>query len=68
MRDAELSHSSAQAKGEAAPSFTAYLVENKEKLEISEDELVYLAGSIFGAGSDTVSGTRCRLHGPDLYD
>ncbi|CCM05043.1 uncharacterized protein FIBRA_07245 [Fibroporia radiculosa] len=43
------------AKGDAAPSFTAYMIENKEKLGLSEDELVYLAGSIFGAGSDTTA-------------
>ncbi|OSX61654.1 hypothetical protein POSPLADRAFT_1046942 [Postia placenta MAD-698-R-SB12] len=43
------------AKGEAPPSFTAYLIENQERLGISDDELAYLSGAIFGAGSDTTA-------------
>lgn len=32
-----------------------YLLEQQEESGLSDDELAYLAGSMFGAGSDTVS-------------
>lgn len=46
-----------QEKDEAQPSFAAYLIENQERLGLSNDELAYLSGAIFGAGSDTVRRT-----------
>ncbi|KAF9821612.1 hypothetical protein IEO21_00458 [Rhodonia placenta] len=42
-------------KDEAQPSFAAYLIENQERLGLSNDELAYLSGAIFGAGSDTTA-------------
>ncbi|KAM5534989.1 hypothetical protein V8D89_011362 [Ganoderma adspersum] len=44
------------AKNEAQPCFTTYLLEHQEESGLSDDELAYLAGSMFGAGSDTTSG------------
>ncbi|EMD34413.1 hypothetical protein CERSUDRAFT_86534 [Gelatoporia subvermispora B] len=44
---------SALAKGEVRPCFATYLLENQEKLGLSDNEAAYLAGSMFGAGSDT---------------
>lgn len=43
------------AKGEAQPSFAAYLLEHQDRLGLSDRELYYLAGAIFGAGSDTTA-------------
>ena len=43
-----------QVKNEAQPCFTTYLLEHQEESGLSDDELAYLAGSMFGAGSDTV--------------
>ena len=45
---------------ETRPSFTKYLLENQEKEDLHDNELAYAAGSIFGAGADTVS--LCRFH------
>ena len=36
------------------PCFVTYLLEKQEEMGMSDDELAYLAGSMFGAGSDTV--------------
>jgi cytochrome P450 len=36
-------------------SFGKYLVERQAELELSDDETAYLAGSMFGAGSDTTA-------------
>ncbi|PIL22641.1 cytochrome P450 [Ganoderma sinense ZZ0214-1] len=44
------------AKNEVQPCFTTYLLEHQEESGLSDDELAYLAGSMFGAGSDTTSG------------
>lgn len=43
-----------QKEHHAAPSFTTYLLEHQAEYELSDDELAYLAGSMFGAGSDSV--------------
>ena len=40
---------------EARPCFAKYLIERQNEFELDDDELAYLAGSMFGAGSDTVS-------------
>lgn len=37
------------------PCFASYLLENQKEYGLSDDELAYLCGSIFGAGSDTSS-------------
>lgn len=37
-----------------SPSFTEYLLEHQKTLKLSDEELAYLAGSMYGAGSDTV--------------
>ncbi|CAL1703574.1 unnamed protein product [Somion occarium] len=39
----------------AQPSFATYLLENQGQYDLSNDELAYLAGSMFGAGSDTTA-------------
>lgn len=45
-----------QAKGEeVANSFGKYLLERQQELGLSDDETAYLAGSMFGAGSDTTA-------------
>ncbi|WOO84896.1 Cytochrome P450 monooxygenase yanC [Vanrija pseudolonga] len=38
-----------------APCFGTYLLENKAKFELEDDDIAYLLGSVFGAGSDTSS-------------
>ncbi|PCH38429.1 cytochrome P450 [Wolfiporia cocos MD-104 SS10] len=43
------------AHGDVQPSFATYLLENQERLQFSDAELAYLAGAIFGAGSDTTA-------------
>ncbi|PPQ96503.1 hypothetical protein CVT26_010438 [Gymnopilus dilepis] len=43
-------------RGEEVPqSFGKYLLERQKELELSDDETAYLAGSMFGAGSDTTA-------------
>ena len=43
-------------KGQEAPqSFGKYLLERQQDLELSDNETAYLAGSMFGAGSDTTA-------------
>ncbi|PBK84087.1 cytochrome P450 [Armillaria gallica] len=37
------------------PCFTKYLLENEAKLRLNHDELAYLAGTMFGAGSTTTA-------------
>lgn len=37
------------------PSFGGYLLERQAELGLSDDETAYLAGSMFGAGSDTTA-------------
>jgi len=37
------------------PSFAAYLLQNQVRLGLSDQELAYLTGSMFGAGSDTTA-------------
>ncbi|KIK68536.1 hypothetical protein GYMLUDRAFT_35978 [Collybiopsis luxurians FD-317 M1] len=45
------------ARGEEVPtSFGKYLIEQQPTLGLSDDQLSYLAGSMFGAGSDTTAG------------
>jgi cytochrome P450 len=36
-------------------SFGKYLIERQEELDLSDDQAAYLAGSMFGAGSDTTA-------------
>ncbi|KAH6903412.1 cytochrome P450 [Coprinopsis sp. MPI-PUGE-AT-0042] len=46
----------AMDRGEEVPqSFGKYLLERQAELELSDDETAYLAGSMFGAGSDTTA-------------
>lgn len=46
----------AMDRGEEVPqSFGKYLLERQTELELSDDETAYLAGSMFGAGSDTTA-------------
>ncbi|KAF9527924.1 cytochrome P450 [Crepidotus variabilis] len=43
-------------RGDEVPqSFGKYLIERQKELELSDDETAYLAGSMFGAGSDTTA-------------
>ncbi|KAI0308523.1 cytochrome P450, partial [Amylostereum chailletii] len=43
------------AAGNARKSFGKYLIEAQNELALSDDEIAYLAGSMFGAGSDTTA-------------
>ncbi|KAG1824846.1 cytochrome P450 [Suillus subaureus] len=43
------------ATGKAGPSFARYLLENRSSHKLSQEEMAYLAGSLFGAGSDTTA-------------
>ncbi|KAK8004148.1 ribosome biogenesis protein MAK21 [Apiospora arundinis] len=45
------------ARGVATPCFTTHLLEEQEALGMSDLELAYTAGSPFGAGIETTSGT-----------
>jgi hypothetical protein len=45
-----------QANNKYKPCFASYLVENQQNYRLSDDELAYLAGGMFGAGSETVCG------------
>ncbi|EGN94605.1 hypothetical protein SERLA73DRAFT_62286 [Serpula lacrymans var. lacrymans S7.3] len=40
---------------EARPSFAKYLLEHQQDYDLSDNELAYVAGSMFGAGSDTTA-------------
>ncbi|KAG1819871.1 cytochrome P450 [Suillus subaureus] len=42
-------------QNKAGPSFIKTLLENTEEHQLSTDEMSYLAGSLFGAGSDTTA-------------
>lgn len=44
--------------GETGPSFAKYLLQNQNTHKLSYEEMAYLAGSLFGAGSDTVCDVR----------
>ncbi|KAH7922017.1 cytochrome P450 [Leucogyrophana mollusca] len=43
------------AMNTAGPSFVKSLLENSDTHQLSPDELAYLAGALFGAGSDTTA-------------
>ncbi|OBZ68871.1 O-methylsterigmatocystin oxidoreductase [Grifola frondosa] len=43
------------AKNEAQPCFVTYLLDHQDESGLTDDELAYLAGSMFGAGSDTTA-------------
>lgn len=43
-----------QKENTAQPSFVTYLLDYQEEFGLGDDELAYLAGSMFGAGSDSV--------------
>ena len=40
---------------EVPPSFGKYIIERQEELGLSDNEAAYLAGGMFGAGSDTTA-------------
>ncbi|KAI5474721.1 hypothetical protein MNV49_002546 [Pseudohyphozyma bogoriensis] len=43
--------------GGGADCFGRYIIEHQNEYKLSDDEAAYLAGSIFGAGSDTTAST-----------
>ncbi|KAG2150821.1 cytochrome P450 [Suillus clintonianus] len=43
------------ATGKAGPSFARHLLANQSSHQLSDDEMAYLAGSLFGAGADTTA-------------
>lgn len=47
--------SSKERGEELPPSFGKYLLERQKELDLSDSETAYLAGSMFGAGSDTTA-------------
>ena len=55
-----------QRKGDARPCFAKFLLENQESYGIADKEMAYVAGSIFGAGADTV-GTKTKTSVLRLY-
>ncbi|KAG2121273.1 cytochrome P450 [Suillus clintonianus] len=48
-------HQLQRDQNKASPSFTKTLLENAQGHQLSPDEMSYLAGSLFGAGSDTTA-------------
>ena len=54
-----IQHRDLQENNEARPSFGKYVLEQQAFYHLSDDEAAYLAGTMFGAGSDTVN-TRTR--------
>lgn len=44
-----------QKQNRAQPCFVTYLLEHQQEYGLSDAELAYLAGSMFGAGADSVS-------------
>lgn len=57
---------SAQVTGEARTCFAKAILENP--VGLSDNQLAYLAGSMFGAGSDTVSKGFPRCHDWSSHD
>jgi len=53
-----------RASEDVGPSFAKHLLENEHLYSLTEIEMAFLAGSFFGAGSDTVrwfyGSQRCR--------
>ncbi|KAH9832506.1 cytochrome P450 [Rhodofomes roseus] len=45
------------ARGEAESCFAAHLLREQQNLQLSGDEVAYLAGAMFGAGSDTTASS-----------
>ncbi|KAH9930251.1 cytochrome P450 [Fomitopsis serialis] len=43
--------------GEAETSFVAHILREQQNLQLSDDEVAYLAGAMFGAGSDTTASS-----------
>lgn len=46
-----------QLKHTVGPSFAGYLLDHQKEFDLTDEELAYLAGSMYGAGSDTVRTT-----------
>ncbi|KAI0826895.1 cytochrome P450 [Trametes gibbosa] len=44
------------ANNDCPPCFATSILERQEEFNMTDDELAYLAGSMFGAGSDTTAG------------
>jgi hypothetical protein len=42
-------------EGTARPSFAKFILEHQKQYQLEDKELAYIAGGMFGAGSDTVS-------------
>lgn len=55
MNVVHLCLSCTQEQNKAGPSFSKTLLENTDQHRLSMDEMSYLAGTLFGAGSDTAS-------------
>ncbi|MBW0475941.1 hypothetical protein O181_015656 [Austropuccinia psidii MF-1] len=47
--------------GSRKSCFVSYLLERQQEFGLSDNEAAYLAGSLFGAGSDTTSAALCTL-------
>ena len=48
-------HLSKQAEGTARSCFAKFLIENQREYQIEDNEMAYVAGAMFGAGSETAS-------------
>ncbi|KAI0029546.1 cytochrome P450 [Vararia minispora EC-137] len=56
------------AVGVAPPSFGNYLLQSQKDLALSDNELAYLAGSMFGAGAETTAaGLRIVVMAAAIY-
>lgn len=52
----QLDHVSRElATSKAGTSFSRYLLDNQSSNKLSHEEMVYLAGSLFGTGSETAA-------------
>ncbi|KAI9566969.1 cytochrome P450, partial [Boletus coccyginus] len=45
------------AEGTARPCFAQFLIENKREFQIEDKEMAYVAGAMFGAGSETTASS-----------
>ncbi|KAK0207575.1 cytochrome P450 [Armillaria fumosa] len=51
----DIVHDRMESGEDTQPSFAKYLIENQSMNGLSDNEVAYLAGSMFGAGSDTTA-------------
>ncbi|KAG2133741.1 cytochrome P450 [Suillus clintonianus] len=50
-----------QSKADIGPSFAKYMLENEDVYGLTETEMAYVAGALFGAGTETTSVAICTV-------